>query len=247
MLFRSALLHTLRGPKDDVSVVEFTSDGASVVFVSARDGRLWVYAVANGSRVLETSINTREVLSYALAAQTPLLALGRTSGALELIDLSTGFQQLIQVSKSGVLGVALSADGALVAASGGDDVVRVFESRTGTLRCELPHPIPVHFLAVAGDMVVTQDAGNTARFFDLATGAPRAELQARLEPQEVLEQPLWESLGESYALHRRQEPTPLVRFHDPMDSTVLLRDGRVLGLGSAERNFVYVLKLRGQV
>lgn len=92
--------------------------------------------------------------------------------------------------------------------------------------------------------VVTRSDDQTTRFFDLATGAPRAVLQGNAEPEEVLRREYWEALGEGpVAFHRRRSPLPMAHFQDTLEETVILRDGLVVARGRTLPDFLYVLKL----
>ncbi len=239
-----ALLHTLRGHEGPITLVAFTPDGTCVVSGSPEDSRLLVHEVKGGTVVVETEALVKPAPAYAAAARAPCIAVGQASGELQLFDVPSGSRRVIQVADAPVIGVGLSEDGALVAACCRDEVVRVFDARTGALLRELPHPALAFYVALGEGVVITMANDQTARFFDLATGEPRGEVQGSVMPGEAMHQQLWEALGEgAYALHRRREPTPLVHFHDSMEETVLLREGLVVGRGRTEREFLYVLKL----
>ncbi|WP_224242448.1 WD40 repeat domain-containing protein [Hyalangium gracile] len=239
-----ALLHTLGGHEGPITLVEFTPDGSCVVTGSPEDSRLRLHEVKSGKVVVDTEAIVKPAPAYGAAARAPLIAVGRESGELALFELPTGSRRVIQASEAPVIGVGLSADGSLVAACCRDEVVRIFDARTGALVRELPQPALAFYVALGERMVVTMSNDQYARFFELATGKPLAEIQGSVTPREAVGQPLWEALGDGpFALHRREELTPLVHFHDTMEATVLLRDGLIVGRGRSARDMLYVLKL----
>ncbi|HEX8701281.1 MAG TPA: WD40 repeat domain-containing protein [Myxococcaceae bacterium] len=238
------LLHTLGGHEGPVTLVDFTPDGTCVVSGSPEDSRLLLHEVKSGQVVVDTEALVKPAPAYAVASRAPWIAVGRASGELELFEVPAGSRRRIQAAEAPVIGVGLSADGALVAACCRDEVVRIFDARTGALVRELPHPALAFYVALGERVVVTMANDEHARFFELATGEPLAEIQASVTPREAVGQQYWEALGNGpFALHRREDPTPLVHFHDAMESSVLLRDGLIVGRGRSERDMLYVLKL----
>ncbi|MFY2563167.1 WD40 repeat domain-containing protein [Corallococcus terminator] len=239
-----ALLHTLRGAKGSVSLVTFTPDGAHVVCGYTEDARVWVYEVQGGKNVLTTRTQLDPQPAYAAATRVPRIAVGRTSGELEVYDLTTGSLRLIQVSNEEVVAVGLSEDGSLVAACGVDRRVRLYDVQTGTLRYELPHPKLPFAVSVGKDVLVTQANDQRTRLFDLATGTLRTELPGGSEPQDVTRRRFWEVLGEGpVSFHRQEDPAPLAHFQDGLEETVILREGVVVGRGRAIKDFLYVLRI----
>lgn len=238
------LLRTLSGHQGPVTLVEFTPDGTCVVSGSPEDSRLLVHEVKDGTLVVDTHALVKPAPAYAAAARAPRIAVGRASGEIELFDVPTGSRRVIQAAEAPVIGVGLSEDGALVAACCRDEVVRLFDAGTGALLRELPHPALAFLVALGEGVVITLANDQCARFFELATGKPLGEIQASVTPREAVSLQLWDALGEGpFALRRKQELTPLVHFHDAMESCVLLRGGLVVGRGRTERDFLYVLKL----
>ncbi|MCP3166720.1 WD40 repeat domain-containing protein [Myxococcus qinghaiensis] len=240
-----ALLHTLRGAKGLVSLVAFTPDGEHVVCGYTDDARLWVYEVKGGRNVLTTRALLEPQPSYATATQPSRLAVGRASGELEVYDLTTGSSlRLIQVCNEEVIAVALSEDGSLVAACGSDRRVRLFDVATGALRYELPHASLAFAVSVGQHFLVTQANDMRTRQFDLSSGTLRTELPGGSEPDDVTRRRFWEVLGEDpVCFHRQEDPTPLAHFHDPLEATLILRDGLVVGRGRAIKDFLYVLRI----
>lgn len=238
------LLHTLQGPPQLVTMVEFTPDGAHVVSGYGEASRLMVHDARLGTLVLDTQALMKPKPAYGAATRVPRLAVGRASGELELFDLSSGSRRVLQVSRAPVIAAGLSADGMSVAACALDKAVRLYEAGTGRLVYELPHPALPFSVAMGGDLLVTRSQDQTTRFFDLATGTPRAVLQGHAEPEEVIRREYWEVLGEGpVAFHRRMNPVPMAHFQDTLEQTVILRDGLVVARGRTLPDFLYVLKL----
>ncbi|CAM3180587.1 High-affnity carbon uptake protein Hat/HatR [Corallococcus sp. ZKHCc1 1396] len=238
------LLHTLKGPEAPVTMVEFTPDGAYVVSGHEEPSRLQVHDVKTGRLVLDTQALMKPAVAYTAAARVPRIAVGRASGELELFDLTAGFRRVLQVSEEPVIAARLSEDGLRVAVCTLDDRVRLYEADTGRLMYEVQHPALPFLVAMEGDVLVTRSDDQKTRFFDLATGAPREVLNGNAEPDEVTRRAYWEVLSdEPVAFHRRMDTTPLARFHDSLEETIILRDGLVVARGLTVPDFLYVLKL----
>jgi WD40 repeat protein len=238
------LLHTLRGHEDSISLLRFTPDGAYVVSGSASSSRLLLHDVKSGELVVDTTAFMKPVVAYAAASRAPLICVGRRSGELELFDLKTASRRLVRATEGAVVGVELSADGSLAAACCDDGTVRLFDARTGSLLHELPHPA-LAFRAAFGDgVVITKANDEHGRFFSPPTGALLAEIPGHVEPDEAVQQEHWVVLGEDeLAIHRKQEPTPRVFFHDAMEQAYILRGGLVVGRGRSEKDALYVLRI----
>ena len=85
----------------------------------------------------------------------------------------------------GVWPVRFSPSGELVAAGGGDGVVRVWDTATGDCRTELPgHQAPIYTAAFGpgGDVLVTGDAAGMIRIWDLPTGRAGRTLTGTAAP-----------------------------------------------------------------
>jgi len=240
----ATLLHTLRGARGPVAMVEFTPDCAFVVSSYEDDSRLLLHDVRSGTTTVDTQVTVHPALAYAAASQAPCIAVGRHSGEVVLFDLSTGTQRVLHLAQAPIIAVGLSANGAFVAASSQDLRVRVVDTRKSALVHDFRHPAPAFPVALNDEVLVTQANDLRTRIFDLATGAQRAALDGCAVPEDVVRRHYWETLGDGpIAFHRRLEPTPFVHFHDAMEETLILRDGLVLARGRAEQDFLYVLKL----
>ncbi|WP_426749670.1 WD40 repeat domain-containing protein [Myxococcus sp. Y35] len=239
-----ALVHTLRGPREPAAIVDFTPDGTFVVSGYERSARVLVHEARSGTRVIDTTALLHPAPAYAAAAQAPCIALGRTSGEVELCELPGGAQRVLRVAGAPVIGLGLSDDGSLVAACCMDKRVRLLDSRRGVVLHELPHPALAYAVAVGDEVVVTQADDMRTRVFDLATGALLVTLDGCAPPEDVVRRRYWETLGDGpVAYHRQQEHSPFVHFHDAMEEILILREGLVLGRGRTERDLLYVLKL----
>jgi hypothetical protein len=101
-------------------------------------------------------------------------------------------------------------------------------------------------VAVGDGVVITKANDTHGRFFSLSTGELLAEIPGHVEPEEAVHQEDWMVLGEdALAIHRRQEPTPRIFFHDAMEQVFILRGGVVVGRGRSEQNALYVLRIHG--
>jgi WD40 repeat protein len=238
------LLHTLRGPREPAAMVDFTPDGAFVVSTYESSSRMLLHELRSGTVALDTRARLHPAPAYAAAEQAPCIAVGQGSGDLLLFDLPTGSHRTLHVSESPVIGLGLSANGAIVAACCLDKRVRVFDTRTGGLLHDLPHASLAFSVAVGDGVIVTQANDMRTRIFDLETGVQHVALNGGAAPEDVVGRRYWETLGDDpVAFHRRLELAPWAHFHDTMEEILILRDGLVLGRGRTEQNLLYVLKL----
>ncbi|MFL5352136.1 WD40 repeat domain-containing protein [Archangium sp.] len=242
-----ALLHTLRGHEDAISLLRFTPDGAYLVSGSASSSRLLLHDTKSGAIAVDTRALLEPVVAYAAASRAPRICVGRRSGEVEIFELATASRRLVRVTEGAVVGVDLSPDGALAAACCDDGAVRLVDTRTGSILHELQHPALPFRVAFGDGVVITKANDEHGRFFSLSTGALLAEIPGHVEPDEAVHQEDWVVLGEdALALHRRQEPTPRIFFQDPMEQAFILRGGLVVGRGRSERDALYVLRIHGQ-
>ncbi|QSQ26425.1 WD40 repeat domain-containing protein [Pyxidicoccus parkwayensis] len=240
------LLHKLRAPREPAAMVDFTPDGAFVVSAYESSSRMLLHELRGGTVAIDTRalVDAEPAPAYAAAAQAPCIAVGQESGDLLLFDLPTGSQRALHVSESPVIGLSLSANGAFVAACCQDHHVRVFDTRTGGLLHDLPHPALAFAVAVGDGVVITQANDMRTRIFDLETGVQRSALNGGATPEDVVRRRYWEALGDGpVAFYRRPELVPWVHFHDTMEEIIILRDGLVLGRGRTEQDLLYILKL----
>ena len=239
------LLHTLVGHEDPISVLRFTPDGAYVVSGSESSSRLLVHDAKSGAVVVDTTALLEPVVSYAAASRAPRLGVGRRSGELELFDLAAGSRRLVQLPGA-VVGVDLSADGAIAAACCDDNVVRLVDTRTGAVLHELQHPELPFQVALGEGVVITKANDTHGRFFSLSTGEQLAELPGHVEPDEAVRKEHWVVLGEDeLAIHRKQDATPRLFFQDAMEQAYILRGGVLVGRGRNEKNALYLLRIHG--
>lgn len=239
------LLHTLGGHEEPISVLRFTPDGAYVVSGSESSSRLLVHDAKSGAVVVDTTALLEPVVSYGAASRAPRIGVGRGSGELELFELATGERRLVKLPGA-VVGVDLSADGAIAAACCDDNVVRLVDTRTGAVLHELKHPELPFQVALGEGVVITKANDTHGRFFSLSTGEQLAELPGHVEPDEAVRQEHWVVLGEDeLAIHRKQDATPRLFFQDAMEQAYILRGGVLVGRGRNEKNALYLLRIHG--
>ena len=124
-----------------------------------------------------------------------VLLCGYAEEGIDVVDLASGRRDRIAMPKAW-LGLAASADGKRLYASGGaDNVVRVFADANGTWTEEKPFalgpPGPSLFAAglaideIRGRLYVCENLANRLAVFDLATRALLAELPTGAAPYEV--------------------------------------------------------------
>jgi WD40 repeat protein len=151
--------HILSGHRDWVNALAFTANSRYLISAGGRtehasqDGRILIWDIASGHQVRALPDQGDAVRSVALVDDQTLAA-GGADGRVRIWDIESGSrEQVITGHKDRVFGVAVSADGSLIASAGRDGQVRLW-STTGR---EVAPPLIGHGAAVRG--VVQLDDG----------------------------------------------------------------------------------------
>ena len=149
----------LSGHRDWVNALAFTADSRYLISAGGRtehasqDGRILIWDIASGHQVRALPDQGDAVRSVALVDDQTLAA-GGADGRVRIWDIESGSrEQVFTGHKDRVFGVAVSADGSLIASAGRDGQVRLW-STTGR---EVAPPLIGHGAAVRG--VVQLDDG----------------------------------------------------------------------------------------
>ncbi|MBV9382680.1 MAG: WD40 repeat domain-containing protein, partial [Streptosporangiaceae bacterium] len=173
-----------------VQDVAFSPDGA-LLATAAADGtaRIWDRATGTTRVILEGHSSRLEGVAF--SPDGALLATASYDGTARIWDVTgrrTGrsFRRAVSPMKTlqghagGVLGVAFSPDGALLATSSSDGTARIWLVATGTGGAVLRgHNAPVRGVAFSPDgaLLATASDDGTTRIWSVATGGARAILR----------------------------------------------------------------------
>jgi WD40 repeat protein len=183
-------LATLLGRTDGVRAVALAADG-QLLASGSLDGAVRVWDASSGRPLTTLQGHVGTVRGVALAADAQLLASSGEDGTVRLWDPrsacsagqgASGGQRLatLQGHTGGVWGVALSADGRLLASGGGDGAVRLWEASTGRLLRTLQgHTSGVWGVSLSADGQLLASGGGdgAVRLWDVSSGRLLATLQ----------------------------------------------------------------------
>jgi len=140
-------------------------------------GRAVVWDVETGGRLTKfrPGLSFVERLAWPPGDRSDRLLCGCEDGSLRLIDLSDGSEVFrVDSGVKSVTALAISPDGALFAASPGDNRIRIWSRATGNLLYTLAgHADVVHeleFSSYSGDRLASHGLDNVTRFWDLSSG-----------------------------------------------------------------------------
>lgn len=174
-----ALLRTLAGHTDEVTVARFV-EGGSRVLTASTDGQLRLFETATGTLLLAKKAHDSGVRTAQLGPQQKLLVTTGSEGAT-LWQLPTLQRQAQLVGHTAeLMSARFSPDGQRVVTTSTDRTARLWEVRDGRL---LAAPL-LHHSAVSdacfspdGTLLLTASVEGTARLWDTATLRPLLTLR----------------------------------------------------------------------
>lgn len=149
----------------------FLPDGRRVISVG-EDGLIRTWNADDGKELSQLTGHPGPIWCMAIAADGRWLATGGSDGIVRLWDLQTGrIRRAFESSHSGgVWPIAFSPDGRTIASAGWQDgKILLWETATGKLRRQIPHPTGAKAIAFMPDGCTLITAGNDSviRFWDL--------------------------------------------------------------------------------
>jgi WD40 repeat protein len=156
-------------------------DGTRVATISEFDGTLRIWDVADGT-VLETIRLGQHVEGVEWTPDGKWI-IALVEERIQVIDATTlrTIREFGPEQGGGIflpaVSPTVSADGSLVAVGYADRTARVWETETGRLVAELPHPAPVSGVEFSPDgRFLVTGSGDAATIWDLAAQRPLVEL-----------------------------------------------------------------------
>lgn len=246
------LLRLLRGDLDDLDLSNILIRQLYLTGTTARAANL------SGSH-LTHAVFTEPFAGIEVIACTPdmrYLAAGTVSGEVRVWDVATRAVLLaIQGHASAVVGLAMSADGRLLASGGGDRMVCLWDVASGGELARYAHPTLVHSVAWVEDGRLLASAGGdgVVRLWDVRSGASIASLEGHTQAiwgvaasadGRLLASASFDGTARLWGLSDvGGEPTHIpsclavLRDHSAgVYSVALSADGRLLVTGSADRS-----------
>ncbi len=174
-------------PEGEVFALKFSHDGEWLVTgggLSAASGKVVIFDVASGKRLLETPEDRDSVLCVDITADRQTIA---WSGPWRTVKVMNVPSQTVALTLTGptdwVLSVALSPDGRLVAASDRFGGVRIWNAATGKEFWNLrghTGAVPQLVWSPKSDHLLTVGEDESARLWDLHTGDQAAAWELAL-------------------------------------------------------------------
>ncbi len=172
---------------DAANSVALAADGG-VVAIANRDGKLRVWKLTPGARVLSLPAPKGFGVANAVAVAPSgrRAAVGDAAGHLLVFDLPTGkMEKTLEVPQGEIAGLAWSPGaGKWIAAVGAEETVSLFEAATGARTALEGHTGPVNAVAFhpEGKLLATAGSDGTVRLWDVGSPAPRATINASEKP-----------------------------------------------------------------
>jgi WD40 repeat protein len=196
------LLHSLRGHHSFVNGVAWSADGRLVASAGS-DRSTLVWDAQTGKRLQRLEGHRAQVMSVAFSPASDLLATGGQGrlnasssqspddfGEVKIWDLASGRERFALAGHPlGVLSVAFSPDGKLLASACRDRTVKLWDARTGELlRTLFGHADDVVAVAFSSKMgtLATGSADRSIRVWNVADGKPLTVLRGHHLPVRAL-------------------------------------------------------------
>jgi hypothetical protein len=179
------LLSVIPFPEGDVTTVRFSRSG-NVLLVAggagARSGKVMLFDVASGRKVIELGAEYDEVLCADLIADQSLVVIGTTNRLVKLYSTADGkLRNSIKKHTDWVTAVAFSPDGKLIASGDRAGNLHVWDVRGGYLLYTPPaHKAGVTAAAFRDDSRVLASASEdgTIKLWNASDGSPYKSIAA---------------------------------------------------------------------
>ena len=176
---------------DDASTQVALSLDGTVLASANRDGRLRLWKITAGARILafEAPKGFLPGTAVAVAPSGKRVAVGDAGGHVVLWDVATGkLAMTFELPQGPVHSLAWSPDGKLLAGACEEERVSLFELATGTRTALEGHSGPVLALAWSPDGKLLASAGSdgSVRLWDAKAGSPRAQLEVSSLPLQAV-------------------------------------------------------------
>src|SRR5947208_6368144 len=170
---------TIRGHSDRVGAIAFSPDGQTLATASW-DGTVRVWDLESLATIWTLRDQNVPVTSIAFSPNGKLMS-GSYDGAMHLWDLRTGTQlSRPQTRGGGILTLAWSTDGHLLASGGLDSVIRLWDAEQGALLQELHgqrDQVNKPAFAPATTLLASGSSDQAVKLWEVETGACRTTLE----------------------------------------------------------------------
>lgn len=158
-------------PMSNVLSLTISPDG-SVLATGGLDGKVCLWQISTGKRLLTLSAHTGWTYGLAIAPDNRTLATGSFDSTLKIWDLATGKCKASFPQNSLVGSLAFSPDGKILASGGHETKVRLWDVETGecigTLEGHTGFTLALKF-SPQGNIVASSSADSTIRLWDVSS------------------------------------------------------------------------------